>query len=504
MSSPSSGGPVWAKRVGDAAIGAENVAFCAGWDVRARPEADHALIPHDLSVNAAHAIMLGEQGILTDAERRAILDALLAIRDHHAAGGAILRPDCEDVHMSVEALVTEKAGAGMGGRLHTGRSRNDQVATDMRLWLRDEAAGRAAEIALLIETLLDHAATHAASPCPGFTHMQPGMISTWGHWAAAYAARLLRGLAAFGAVVDALDECPLGAAASYGSRWPTNRERTAALLGFARPTNNTVDAIWARGELEARFAFAAAQLLGHLSGIGQDLILLSTPPRDWVRLPDEFVTGSSIMPQKRNPDFAEVTRAKAAAAAGIVQAFLGIATAAPLGYNRDTQWTKYLALDIAEEVRGAARIYAGVFDRLDVRTAKMRDACREGFLNATDVADFLAASRGLAFRDCYRVLGRAVKRCEEAGELTLDAINAELAELGTESKPLAPEEMAALTDPEKLVAARTQTGSPNPANVRASIEVLRAESSELAEGIAKKAAAWHAAIDGLWKLAAQD
>lgn len=502
MSVPPTSRPVWAKRVGDDAVADDNVAFCAGWDVRARPEADAALVEHDLATNAAHAIMLAERGILGPDEARGILAALLEARTRHRAGEPLLRPQSEDIHMSIEELVTELAGAGAGGRLHTGRSRNDQVATDMRLWLRERIAAAAAETHALVEALADHALAHVATPCPGFTHMQPAMIATWGHWTAAVAARVTRDTRAFAAMLDEVADCPLGAAASYGSSWPTDRERTATLLGFDKPSASTVDAIWSRGEAETSYAFAVARLLTHLAGFGQDLILLSSPPREWVRLPEAFVTGSSIMPQKRNPDFAEVTRARAAAAASVVQALLGVAHAAPMGYNRDTQWTKYLVLDAAAHVEGAPRVFAGVVAGLVVHADRMHAACAQGFLNATDVADFLARTRGVPFRDCYRVLGRAVRACEATGVLTGEAINAHLRELDAGVAPVTDAEMRTLEDPKLLVATRGQTGSPHPDRVRESVERIRTESAAAAATAASRASAWHRSLEDLWTLVA--
>ena len=496
-----SAGPVWAKRVGDQSIAEVNVRYCAGRDVSPRPACDLALIEHDLATNAAHAVMLAEQDILSDVERTALLGALVKIQARHQAGETILRPECEDVHMSIESMVTEIAGPGAGGRLHTGRSRNDQVATDMAQWLREELATLGEQLGALANALALHAREHAEHVCPGLTHMQPGMISTWGHAACGYLARVVRDLRSVKDALNFVALCPLGAAASFGTSWPINRERTAELLGFDGPTPHSADSIWSRGEAEARFAFAAAQVLGHLSGIGQDLILFSSPPRTWLRLPDAFVTGSSIMPQKRNPDFAEVTRAKASVVAGIVQSLLGISTAAAGGYNRDTQWTKYLIMDAAAEVEGAPSLFAKVFEGLEVNAAEMEAACAEGFLNATDVADMLARTRGLPFRDCYRVLGRAVQKCEREGQLTLQAINEELATLEEVPKPLSEREMATLTNPVELLKQRSQTGSPHPDKVCESVAKLEAEGAALAGEIEARASVWRESIAALWNQA---
>ncbi len=454
--------PVWAKRVGDASINDLVVAYCAGRDVIGKPPADVALIPYDLQTNRAHAQMLGEVGILSSDERIRLINALDQVEAAHLNGEQILDPACEDVHMSIEQRVTALVGPELGGRLHTGRSRNDQVATDMALWLRAEVAQLRERVVALIQSVDQHANTHRNTPVPGMTHMQPAMITTWGHWVKGYSIRFQRDVANLDQVLTRLRFCPLGSAASFGSSWPTNREITAKLLGFEGPTPHTTDSIWSRGETETAFAFAAAQLLGHLSSMGQDLILMSTPPKDWVRLADDVTTGSSIMPQKRNPDFAEVTRAKAAVVAGQLQAFLGIGTAAPAGYNRDTQWTKYLIMDVADEVRLAPDVFRTVIETLQVNAPAMLAATQQGFLNATDVADYLARTRKVSFRLCYQILGRSVAECEAAGKLTLDVINNQMAEKAPEAQPLTAEEMKSLEDPLLLLSQRKQTGSPNP------------------------------------------
>lgn len=493
--------PVWSKGNSDPALEALNVAYTAGRDVRSLPPADEALLPHDLCNNAAHGIMLAEAGILGAAEIAAILKALLAVRDDAARGARVLDPKAEDIHMSIEQRVTAMAGAGAGGRLHTGRSRNDQVATDVRLWLRAETARFAASLCNLAAALAKHAREHVRTAVPGWTHMQPAMITTWGNWTAGYLASVARDIARMLQVLDECAECPLGAAASFGSSWPTNRERVAALLAFDRPTVHGADGIHSRGETEARFAAAAAQAMGHLAGIGQDLILFSTPPRQWVRLPNEFTTGSSIMPQKRNPDFAEVTRAKAQVVAGCLQSLLGIGAVAPGGYNRDTQWTKYLVMDVAAEIAEAPAVFAAVFEGMRVFPERMAESTNVGFLNATDVADLLARTRGLPFRDCYRVLGEAVVACEAKGRLDRETVNAKLAALGTGAAPLTAEEMRVLEDPVLLLEQRGQSGSPNPARTLETIAELEARVDRMRDDIGSRRARWDAGERALWKRA---
>lgn len=493
-----SGGPVWSKRVGDEAVASANVDFCAGFDVRGRPAADERLTLFDLETNAAHLLMLVEESIIPAEPGSAAAGALLKLRERFMNSETLVLPSCEDIHMSIESLVTDAAGEDAGGRLHTARSRNDQVATDMRLWLRREVAALALEAAALGETIADHAASHLATVCPGFTHGQPAMVTSWGHWTMSYAARVVRDARAVAILLDDLVECPLGAAASFGTSWPVNRERTASLLGFERPTTSGADGIWSRGEMETRFAFAAAGFLSHLAGMAQDLILLSTPPREWLRLADEHVTGSSIMPQKRNPDFAEVTRARAAHAFGIVQSLAGIGSGLPSGYNRDTQWTKYLGFDAADNVEGAARLYASVFRGLRIDKDAMKAGCEVGFLNATDVADFLARERRVPFRRCYRIVGPAVKACEAEGRLVREKLNAELEREGID--PLGEEEWRGLEDPVRLLMARSQPGNPHPDQVEQSIEALRGELGSIRDDVAKRVKGWQAAEKHLWDL----
>ncbi len=504
MSTPppeSSPRPVWSKRVGDASLNEQNILFCAGRDVVGTPPAEERLAQADLATNAAHLLMLVEQGLVTTEDGSAAATALLELRRREQAGQSLLDPACEDIHISIETAVTRAAGEGAGGRLHTARSRNDQVATDMRLWLRAETADAVAELAALAEAIAGHARTHLDVPCPGLTHGQPAMVTSWGHWTMSYLPRLLRDARLYNALLRELVTCPLGAAASFGTSWPIDRARAAELLGFRHPTPSGADGIWCRGELELRFAEAAAQQLGHLAGIAQDLILLSTPPRDWIRLADEHVTGSSIMPQKRNPDFAEVTRARAAHARGIVQSLAGITTALPSGYNRDTQWTKYLLFEAADNLAGAAAVYTSVFGRIRVNGPAMRAACAVGFLNATDVADYLARTRGLPFRSAYRHLGAAVQACEGHGALTREALNAALDRDGI--PPLTAAEWEPLNDPTGLLSLRDQPGNPHPERTRHAIDLLLGEIREEAAAASAEEKKWRAAEDRLWHLLAK-
>ncbi len=489
-------GPVWSKRVGDANVADANIRFCAGYDVKGRPAADARLAPFDLQTNAAHLLMLVETGTIPVEEGSVIAGALLQIKKRLEAGEEILRPSCEDIHMSAESIVNEIAGSDAGGHLHTARSRNDQVATDMRLWLREEIARFSEAIRALAHGIGDHARKHVETVCPGFTHGQPAMVTSWGHWTMSYIPRILRDLRQLSALLRDVSTCPLGSAASYGTSWPISREHTAKSLGFKYPTPSGTDGIWSRGELELRLAQALAQFLSHLSGIAQDIILLSTPPRDWLHLADEHVTGSSIMPQKRNPDFAEVTRSRASVAFGICQGLMGTLSSAPSGYNRDSQWTKYMAFDAVDNADAAAELYTDVFNRMDVYADRMREACSIGFLNATDVADYLARSRKLPFRTCYKIIGATVRDCEAEGAMVREKLNKRLAEEGLEE--FSAEEFAPFDDPKGLLLGRKQTGNPHPEETLKSIDLLLKEVDEEADLIAAKAKAWREIIDQLW------
>jgi len=505
--------PVWSKRTGGRAAAA-NVRYCAGRDVAARPPADSLLIAADLWTNRAHAVMLARQGILAPAQAAAILRALEDIRQRADKGEFLIPPEAEDVHMAIEQEVTRLAGPGSGGWLHAGRSRNDQTTTDIRLWLREALLDLAADASALARAIATHARGHTETVCPGFTHMQPAMITTWGHVACAWAQALGRDLERIEAALGAADRSPLGAAASFGTSWPIDREMTARLLGFREVQDNSLDCVSSRGEAETQAVFALSLLLNRLSGIGQDLILLSSPPRRWLRLDDQFVTGSSIMPQKRNPDFAEVTRAKASAVAGILAGLLGIGRSAPAGYNRDSQWTKYLVMDAFAEIEGAPAIFQGVFESMAVDARRMREACAEGYMNAAEVAEALAARTRLPFRDCYRVVAEAVAACESAGTLRREALNGVLrrrwkeisgniqASSGQQDSQASGKlgravpatgksgqntrvikgsarvfqfdvpAWKALSDPLALVRGRAQTGSPNPKRVARTLDEI--------------------------------
>jgi argininosuccinate lyase len=464
------------------------VRFCAGRDVMPLPMADAELLPFDLWTNRAHAIMLGRQGIVEGPVLAAMLEALGALEQDWAAGRFSLDPALEDVHVNVERYVSLRAGAEVGGRLHTGRSRNDQVGCDMRLFMRGAVLELAEAVAALAAGILDDARAHAETVLPGFTHQQPAMVTTWGHWLCAWAQALCRDLERCRLASDLVNRSPLGAAAAFGTSWPIDRALTAELLGFARPEGNTLDAITARWELEAQVAGTYAMTMNHLALIAQDLMVLSHPYWGLLELPDAYVTGSSIMPQKRNPDVAEVVRGKAAWLNGMVAGLLAMPKGLMSGFNRDTQITKYAVLDVVRECQPAPIVLRGLLHGVKVNARRMRERLDEGYVAAADFADVLARSLGLPFRACYDVAAVAVRKSGAAGRITEAAAREALKEAGHDPAAAA-QALADLGDPARIVAWRSHMGAPAPAAVREQVARLREELTALAAFVPERKAA---------------
>lgn len=500
-SSPSAA-PVWAKSGARPASDADlrlGIAYCAGRDTAPRPMADAALLAHDIRTNRAHCAMLCRKGIIPASKLAAIERGLAQIEREARAGTFELDPSLEDVHINVERAVARISGDAAAGVMHTARSRNDQTSTDIRLWIRDALLHVMASLPRTVRSLADLAAAHKHTVMGGWTHGQPAMPTTLGHWASAHASALLRDLHALESLWPLLNESPLGAAAGFGSSWPIDRNLTARLLGFDRPQRNSLDAVSTRWEAESRLASALAILMVHLSSLGQDLIFLSSPPRRLVHLDPAFTTGSSIMPQKRNPDFAEVTRAKAAAVQAMLGAALSAGRGALSGYNRDSQWTKYWIMDLVEEAAPAPDLFARVVATLRVDRAALKRTASEEFVAAVDLADGLAASRGVEFRRLYHIVGEAVMRDLDAGTFDLATVNALLAEAGVKP-PLTAAELRSIVDPVSAVRRRRSLGGPSPSDVTAQAAELRAAAARAARWVAARRRALDAADRKLHEL----
>ena len=374
---------------------------------------DKRLAAHDLAGSRAHARMLAATGVITDAERDAILGGLDQIGAAIAAGTFEFTTELEDIHFNIEQRLTDLVGEP-GRRLHTARSRNDQVATDFKLWVRDamdRADGRMQALQLV---LLRLAREHAGTVMPGFTHLQAAQPVTFGHHLLAYVEMLGRDRSRMADARRRLNECPLGAAALAGTSFPIDRAMTAAELGFDRPAANSIDAVSDR-DFALDYLAAAAVCAVHLSRLAEELVLWSTPQFGFVRMPEAFTSGSSIMPQKRNPDAAELVRGKSGRILGHLQGLLVVLKGLPLAYSKDMQEDKEGVFDAADNLELCLAAGAAMLDGVTVNAERMHAAAGVGFTTATDLADWLVRAKGVPFREAHGTAARAVKLAEGKG-----------------------------------------------------------------------------------------
>jgi len=381
---------------------------------------DKRLAEHDIAVSEAHAKMLAAQGIIADADARAIARGLAAIRAEIADGTFPFRDEFEDIHMNVEARLAELIGEA-AGRLHTARSRNDQVAADLRLWVRAACARADAGLLALQRALLAQAETHAATIMPGFTHMQPAQPVTFGHHCLAYIEMAARDRGRFADASARMNESPLGAAALAGTPYPIDRRATAKALGFDHPMRNSLDAVSAR-DFALEYLAACAIAATHLSRLADEIVLWASPAYGFIRLSDAFTTGSSIMPQKRNPDAAELVRAKVGRVLGAFAGLLTVVKGLPLAYAKDLQEDKEPVFAGADTLELSLAAMAGMVGDLAVDAEAMKRAAAHGYPTATDFADWLVRKLGKPFREAHKIAGKAVARAE-ALKVALDALS---------------------------------------------------------------------------------
>jgi len=367
---------------------------------------DKRLFRQDIAGSRAHASMLQQVGVLDAADVVKINQGLDKIESDIAAGQFEWSVAREDVHMNIEAALTEHIGDA-GKRLHTGRSRNDQVATDIRLYLRDACDEIAQEATRLMQGLLDQADKHNATIMPGFTHLQTAQPVTFGHHLMAWFEMLLRDLDRLGDTRRRLNKLPLGAAALAGTSYPIDRRITQELLGFDDVCENSLDAVSDR-DFAIEFCATAATCLMHLSRMSEELVLWTSAQFNFIELPDRFCTGSSIMPQKKNPDVPELVRGKAGRTYGNLMSLLTLMKGQPLAYNKDNQEDKEPLFDSVDTLLGCLRAFADMIPAIEANEAVMREAASKGFSTATDLADYLVR-KGLAFRDAHEVVGLAVR-----------------------------------------------------------------------------------------------
>ncbi|MBI5561243.1 MAG: argininosuccinate lyase [Deltaproteobacteria bacterium] len=374
---------------------------------------DGRLYRHDVAGSIAHAAMLAKAGVITSAEYARITDGLRKVEKEIASGAFVFTAGMEDVHMAVEARLTELIGP-LGGKLHTGRSRNDQVALDARLYLKDELYEIITLVHGLKKTIAETAAANIETIMPGYTHLQRAQPVSMGHHLLAYYEMFKRDTGRLLDCLERMDEFPLGAGALAGSPYGLDRGLGARLLGFARVTENSMDAVSDR-DFIVEFISAASILMMHVSRLSEELVLWSSQEFGFVELSDAFSTGSSIMPQKKNPDVAELGRGKTGRVYGNLIAILTVMKALPLAYNKDMQEDKEPLFDTIDTVKSVLRVFPPMLASMKVNRAAMRAACDAGFLNATDAADYLAG-KGMPFREAHRVAGEIVAYCIKNGK----------------------------------------------------------------------------------------
>lgn len=429
---------------------------------------DQRFYRQDIQGSIAHAKMLCDASVLTADERDQIINGLQAIEAQIESGEFTWSVPLEDVHMNIEAALTEKIGI-VGKKLHTGRSRNDQVATDIKLWLRDQIDQIAPILTRLQRGMIELAAAEACTIMPGFTHLQTAQPVTFGHHLLAWNEMLERDYSRLQDCRQRLNQSPLGAAALAGTTYPINREYTAEALFFDKPTENSLDSVSDR-DFAIEFCAFSSILMTHLSRMSEELVLWTSAQFQFINLPDRFCTGSSIMPQKKNPDVPELVRGKTGRVNGHLIALLTLMKSQPLAYNKDNQEDKEPLFDAVDTVRDCLRAFADMIPAIESRKDEMYEAARRGFSTATDLADYLVG-KGIAFRDSHEIVGKSVAygiaENKDLSEMSLE----ELQQFSTE---ISADVFDVLTL-EGSVAARNHLGGTAPAQVTAAAERARAK-----------------------------
>ncbi|MFC6197523.1 argininosuccinate lyase [Ponticaulis profundi] len=431
--------------------------------INASIDVDQRMAEEDIAGSKAHVRMLADRGIVTEADRDAILGGLDAVIEEIRKGDFPFRKDLEDIHMNVEARLKELIGEP-AGRLHTGRSRNDQVATDFRLWVREALKTRADQAEALMRALIDQADLHAETVMPGFTHLQTAQPVTFGHHLMAYVEMFSRDKSRFQDALVRMNESPLGAAALAGTGFPIDREQTAEALDFFAPMANSLDAVSAR-DFAVEAVSACSICAMHLSRLAEEIVIWASAQFHFVRLSDAWSTGSSIMPQKRNPDAAELVRAKTGRIYGALQALLTVLKGLPLAYSKDMQEDKELTFLAFDALDLCLASMTGMVSSWTVDKDAMRAAAAHGFSTATDLADYLVRELGLPFREAHHVTGATVKLAEDKG---CDLADLSLEELQSVEPRLTDAVYSVLTV-EASVNSRTSYGGTAPARVREQI-----------------------------------
>ncbi len=428
---------------------------------------DRRLYRQDIAGSIAHARMLGKQGIITQEEARKIADGLEQIRGEIEGGTFPWRPELEDIHMNVERRLHEVIGADTAGKLHTGRSRNDQISLDVRLYLREVVGDTIARIRDLQGALLDLAEANPGLVIPGYTHVQRAQPVLFAHHLLAYFHMLQRDIRRFEHSQDGADALPLGSGALAGVPYPVDRQYLANELGFSRTTPNSMDAVSDR-DFVVEYHSAAAMCMMHLSRLAEELVLWSSQEFGYVTLAEEYVTGSSIMPQKRNPDYAELARGKTGRVYGHLMAILTVLKGLPLAYNRDLQEDKEGLFDTVDTLLATLGVFTGMLSTMQVNADRLSKAASQGQMLATDLADYLVTSKGVPFREAHGIVARlssyAISRNADLMDLTLE-----------EYRKLSPafDEGVLQVTAESSVAARDVEGGTAPQQVAKALQEAR-------------------------------
>jgi argininosuccinate lyase len=464
-------------------------AFTSGRDVRGISPADERLIPYDLWGSRAHVVMLAEQGIIPRRDARLLIAGLKEMDKAWKAGRFRLDPSQEDVHSNVESWLIRKYGLEVGGKLHTARSRNDQVALDMRLYLRGCNLGFVSGLSSLIQTLIRQGQKHREVITPGYTHHQVAQVTTLGHIWLSFAEAFSRDVGRFRDWHDRFNENPLGSMTGYGTSFPIDRHLSTKLLGFDRPCSNSLDPIQNRWEAEGELGFAVAAMMNHLSSLAQTLILFSTGEFGLMKLDDAYSTGSSMMPQKRNPDPLEVMKAKASVAHGILGSLLSIGKALFLGYNRDSQWTKYLIMDLIDECLAAPQLMGEIIVSLRVKPKEMGARSQKGFITAPELLEQMVQERKIPFRQAKEAVERAIRYAEEEG---LEVIPLPLLQKASQKAGLEIKLTESFVEKAQkggaCISKRTAVGGPSPRSLNRNISILGQTLQEFHRWLKQKSA----------------
>ena len=427
---------------------------------------DQKFYKQDIEGSIAHVTMLAKQGILTDAERDAIIAGLTGIRDDIASGALPIDETCEDIHSFVESTLFDRIG-DVGKKLHTGRSRNDQVALDMRLYTRDEIRAIDGELKKLLEAILKTMEENLDTYMPGFTHLQKAQPVTLAHHFGAYFEMFARDRSRLKDILARMNYCPLGAGALAGTTYPLDRAYTAGLLGFDGPTRNSMDSVSDRDYL-IELLSALSIVMMHLSRFCEEIILWNSNEYRFVELADAYSTGSSIMPQKKNPDIAELVRGKTGRVYGALMSLLTTMKGLPLAYNKDMQEDKELTFDAFDTAKGCIALFTGMISTMRFRKDVMRRSAMNGFTNATDAADYLV-KKGVPFRDAHGIIGELVLLCLDRGIALDDLPLADYQKIC----PVFSEDIYEAIRLETCVEKRVTLGAPGPEAMKPVIEIYK-------------------------------